>query len=236
MAFVASFNSRLYVGSAHWSVYAKGVNLAESTAMLDVTTINDADETFIPGQNSGTIALDMLLDNSGAAGSQFITLNTWKGTPQVVTFASFGTTRGTPCKLIYADQSNFTVNSSTTEAVGVSGAYMTDGLVGYGVVLDPSTAITTNTTATSVDNGAASTAGGVAHLHVTAFSGLTSDTITLEHSTDNSSFSTLATFAVVSAATVERLTINGTINRYVRVKDTVVGTGSCTRIVALSRN
>lgn len=236
MASVSSQTSRIFVGSLAWSQFTRSKNLSMDTAMLDTTTINDADMTYIPGQNSGTVALDMLLDNSGAAGSQFITLNTWKAATQVVTLCFEGTTRGAPVWEIVADQGNFTVNSAATDVVSVSGSYNTDGVVGYGVIIDPLTAITVDTNGTSVDNGAATSAGGIAHLHVTAFSGLTSNSVIVEHSTDNSAWSTLGTFTLATGLTSERITVAGTVNRYLRVRDDVTGVGSTTRIVAFARN
>ena len=236
MASVASLNSRIFVGSLAWSQFTRSKNLSMDTAMLDTTTINDADMQYIPGQNSGTVALDMLLDNSGAAGSQFITLNSWKAATQVVTLCFEGTTRGLPVWQIVADQGNFTVNSAATDVVSVSGSYNTDGVVGYGVVIDPLTAITVDTNGTSVDNGAATSAGGIAHLHVTAFSGLTSNSVIVEHSTDNAAWSTLGTFTLATGLTSERITVAGTVNRYLRVRDDVTGTGSTTRFVAFARN
>lgn len=238
MAFVASLNSRIFVGSLAWTQYTRSKSLSMDTAMLDVTTLNDADMQYIPGQNSGTVALDMLLDNSGAAGSQFITLNTWKSATQVVTLCFEGTTRGAPVWEIVADQGNFTVNSAASDVVAVSGSYNTDGVIGYGVVIDPLQAITVDGNQTAVDNGASTANGGIAHLHVTAFSGLTSNSVIVEHSTDNITFATLGTFTLVSGVTSERLVIAAgtTVNRYVRVRDDVTGTGSCTRFVAFARN
>lgn len=238
MAFVASLNSRIFVGSLAWTQYTRSKSLSMDTNMLDVTTLNDADMAYIPGQNSGTVSLDMLLDNSGAAGSQFITLNTWKATTQVVTLAFEGTTRGAPTWLVNADQGNFTVNSAATDVMSVSGSYNTDGQVGYGVIIDPLTAITVDTNGTAVDNGASTANGGIAHLHITAFSGLTSNSVIVEHSTDNISFATLGTFTLATGLTSERLVIAAgtTVNRYVRVRDDVTGTGSCTRIVSFARN
>ena len=238
MAFVPSYKSRLFVGPLAWSAYVRSVNESNDSAMLDTTTINDTDSTFIYGMNSGAITLDMLLDGSGAAGSQFAMLNTWKGAAQVVTVGFEGADRGSPVWLASAPQSNFTVNSAVADVVSVSGAYMTDGLVGYGVVIDPLTAITADTNGTSVDNGAATSNGGVGHLHVTAFSGFTSNSVILEHSTDNSAWSTLATFTSVTGTTSERITVAAatTVNRYLRIRDDVTGTGSTTRIVSFARN
>lgn len=236
MAFVPSYKSRLFVGPLAWSVFTRGKSLSMDTAMLDVTTINDQDMAYIPGLNSGTVSLDMLLDSSSAAGGQFATLNTWKSTSQVVTLCFEGADRGNPTWLIQADQSNFTQSSAVADVVTASGSYNTDGLVGYGVIIDPLTAITADTNGTAVDNGASSAGGATCHLHVTAFSGFTSNSVIVEHSTDNVSFGTLGTFTLVTGTTSERITVAGTVNRYLRIRDDVTGSGSCTRIVSVSRN
>lgn len=235
MAFVASFNSRLYVGTLGWHVFSRGFNFTDSVDMLDATVLPNTSKVVIPGPESATISHDMLLDT--ATSGNFATLNTWKGTPQTETLLWAGTTRGTECLMVTANQSNFTVSSPTDGIVSASGTVQCDGGIDFGIVLDPETGITANGTTTAVDNGAATSNGGVAHLHVTGFTGLTSDTILVEHSTDNSTFTTLGTFTVVSGTTSQRLVIAAatTVNRYVRVKDTVVGTGTCTRIVTFAR-
>ena len=237
MAFVASYNSRLFVGAAQWATYARGFNYSDTTDMLDITTLADTSKQMIPGQRTGTVSLDLLLDTAAAAGGQFATLNTWKGTPQVLSLAPSGTARSAETWLLQANQSNASVTSAVADVVTASVSIQCDGSVDAGVVLDPTTAITTTTSSTSVDNTAGTTNGGVAHLHVTAYSGLTSNTITIEHSTNNSTWSTLGTFTAVTGTTAERLVIAAgtTVNRYLRVTDTIVGVGSCTRFVSFAR-
>ena len=235
MAFVASYKSRVFVGSLGWHAYATGFDFADATDMLESTVLQDTSKQFIPGAEGSTLNIATNLD-TGTAG-QFAAFNTWKGTPQVETLLWAGTTRGTECLMVQANQSQFTVASPVAGIVTANGSQTVDGTVDFGVVLDPETAITANTNGAAVDNGASTANGCVAHLHVTAFSGLTSDTILVEHSTDNVSFTTLGTFTTVTGTTSQRLVIapGTTVNRYVRVKDTVVGTGSCTRIVTFSR-
>jgi len=237
MAFVPSYSSRLYVGPLGWSIYAKGFSAQDETAMLDTTALVDTSKQFIPGQANATATLDSMLDGSGAAGSQFITINTWKSTPQVVTLLPQGGSRGAVAELLIGNQSQATITSTPNDVVMVSHSLQVDGGLSYGVVIDPETAITVDTNGTAVDNGAATSNGGVAHLHVTAFSGLTSNSVVLEHSTDNISFATLGTFTLYTTTTSERLVIAAgtTVNRYVRVRDDVTGTGSTTRIVSFAR-
>jgi hypothetical protein len=237
MAFVPSYSSRLYVGPLAWSLYAKGFSAQDETAMLDVTALVDTSKSFIPGQQNATATLDSMLDGSGAAGSQFITVNTWKSTPQVVTLLPQGGARGAVAEMLVGNQSQATISSNTNDVVMVSQSLQVDGGLSYGIVLDPETAITADTNGTATDNGASTSNGGVAHLHVTAFSGFTSNSVIVEHSSDNVTFTTLGTFTLATGVTSERLVISAgtTVNRYLRVRDDVTGTGSTTRTVAFAR-
>ncbi len=237
MAFVPSFKSRLLVGSQSWSAYTRGFTLTDDTAMLDVTTIVDTAKQYIPGLEDSNLSLDLLLDASGAATSQFALMNTWKSTPQAVTVAPEGVTAGSALWLLLGNQADSTISAPVADVVSASMNIQADGGAEAGVSIEAETAITTDTNGASVDNGAATSNGGVAHLHVTAFSGLTNDVLTIEHSTNNSVWATLGTFATVSGLTSERLVIASgtTVNRYLRIVDNVTGTGSITRAVSFAR-
>ena len=237
MPFASAQVSRLYVGLLQFSGYTKGYNLAYQSEMLDVTVLTSTSKEFIPGQESATFNVDMLLDNAATASSQFGILYTAKSTPQVVTLAPSGTTRGAETWQVQSNELNFNTTAAAADVVNATVAFQSDGLVDPGVVIDPETAITVDTNGTSVDNTAATSNGGVAHLHVTAYSGLTSNSIILEHSTNNSVWTTLATFTLVTGTGSERLVVapGTTVNRYLRIRDDVTGTGSCTRFVSFAR-
>ncbi len=237
MPFASAQVSRLYVGLLQFSGYTKGYNLAYQSEMLDVTVLTSTSKEFIPGQESATFNVDMLLDNAATASSQFGILYTAKSTPQVVTLAPSGTARGAETWQVQSNELNFNTTAAAADVVNATVAFQSDGLVDPGVVIDPETAITVDTNGTSVDNTAATSNGGVAHLHVTAYSGLTSNSIILEHSTNNSVWTTLATFTLVTGTGSERLVVapGTTVNRYLRIRDDVTGTGSCTRFVSFAR-
>lgn len=237
MPFASAQVSRLYVGLLQFSGYTKGYNLAYQSEMLDVTVLTSTSKEFIPGQESATFNVDMLLDNAATASSQFGILYTAKSTPQVVTLAPSGTARGAETWQVQSNELNFSTTAPVADVVSATVAFQSDGLVDPGVVIDPETAITVDTNGTSVDNTAATSNGGVAHLHVTAYSGLTSNSIILEHSTNNSVWTTLATFTLVTGTGSERLVVapGTTVNRYLRIRDDVTGTGSCTRFVSFAR-
>jgi hypothetical protein len=237
MPFASAQVSRLYVGLLQFSGYTRSYNLSYQSEMLDVTVLTSTAKEFIPGQEMATFNVDMLLDNAATASSQFGILYTAKSTPQVVTLAPSGTARGAETWQVQSNELNFNTSAAVADVVGVTAAFQSDGLVDPGVVLDPETAITIDTNGTSVDNTAATSNGGVGHLHVTAYSGLTSNSIIIEHSTNNSTWTTLATFTLVTGTGSERLVIapGTTVNRYLRIRDDVTGTGSCTRFVSFAR-
>lgn len=104
----------------------------------------------------------------------------------------------------------------------------------WGVVLHPATSLAATTNGTSINNGAGTTTGWQANLHVTVSSGGTW-AFTIEHSTNGSSWSTLGTFTINgSAVASEHLTDVGTVNQYVRFVATRTG-GSVTPICTFAR-
>ena len=63
MAFVASYNSRLFVGAAAWATYTRGFTYNDDTTMLDVTTLADTSKQYTPGQRTGTVSLIAAVQN-----------------------------------------------------------------------------------------------------------------------------------------------------------------------------
>lgn len=109
------------------------------------------------------------------------------------------------------------------------GAAQSDqGLIIHALTADSGSSGTTQP-GSSVDNGASSANGAVGYLEVTALTlgGYTSVTIKLRHSTDNSSYADLITFTNITAAPgKERLTVAGTVNRYLATSYAFNGAGS----------
>jgi len=88
----------------------------------------------------------------------------------------------------------------------------------FGVAVAVGASLSGTTNGTSVDNGASSSNGALAYLHVTASSGGTW-AFSIQHSSDNSSFSDLITFSANgSAVTAEQGTVTGSVNRYIRLR------------------
>lgn len=235
MAFVPGFNSRFFVGSQRWSLYARNLSAGVMAEQIDVSSMEDRAKVYAIGQKSGDASLDMMLD--GVAAGQFALANTWIDTQQPLTLGFDGCDLTDTVWLINGNRSSATVGDTLGDVATIAVSVQPDGPIDWGVVIAAEGAITIDTDGTSVDNGAATSNGGVVHLHVTAFSGLTSDSVIVEHSTDNVAWVTLDTFTSVTAVTSERRTIAAgtTVRRYMRIRDDVTGTGSITRMVAFAR-
>ncbi len=108
----------------------------------------------------------------------------------------------------------------------------------WGKVLLPLTALAATTNGTAINNGAASTAGAHAQLHVLA-TAAGNFAFTLEHSTTGAfagEEATLMTFtANGSAITAERQVAAGTVNQYVRFRAVRTG-GTCSVVCTFARN
>lgn len=116
-----------------------------------------------------------------------------------------------------------------------AGNYSATAINPMGVVLQGATSLSSTTTGSSHDNAAATTAGYHAHLHVLATSS-GNFAITIEHSSNDSAWSTLATFtSTAGSITAERVTGSGTVNRYVRSVLTRTA-GTITTVITFARN
>lgn len=240
MAFQSSQKARVLAGILNLSGYATSVNLGWSQAMLDVTTLNASAKQMIPGMETSSGSIALLLDTDTTSGGEYdFVEGTWKTTqPQPLTYAPAGLTTGSPAILVNAleTQAGGQVTASGVATIGLN--FQTAIHTDYGTVLEDLTAITATGNGTARDGTAATANGGIAHLHVTAYSGLTSNVVTIEHSVDGAtSWATLVTFSTVTAKTSERVTVAAgtTVRRYLRVVDTVTGTGTNTRSVSFAR-
>lgn len=133
---------------------------------------------------------------------------------------------GNPTFSAVFEQGGYSTAGGGNDALMVEASFFGSGVLPlttsvWGVALANGTELTTSTNNGSVDNGAATTGGYVAFLHIpqTSTSMASNNwTFRIEHSSNDSTWSTLGTFALNGAtATADRLAASGTVNRYVRL-------------------
>lgn len=241
MAAVSAQKTRIIAGQFPLSCFATSVSTDVQRAMLDATTLCSQAQEFMPGMKMATLTADTIVDNATTANNYWDTLTSFYsgGTLVPVTVSPDGIASGSSCTLANGYMSTMAPQAAVADRVTASLTFtLSGGANPSGKNLVAHEAISTNTTGAAVDNAAGTTNGGVAHLHVTAASG-TSPTLNavVEHSTNNSSWSTLATFTQATGATSQRVAVTGTVHRYLRAKSTLAGTNpSFTIAVAFARS
>jgi len=239
MAFVNSNQTRLIYGTNPLAAYLKSVGPSFTADMLDVTTLADTSKAFIAGETDYALNVDGLFDSTTTAGDVWanITAAIAASSTTPVSVAPEGFAVGNSVWVLPVKAGTYEVAGTVADLVTFTMAMQPADKPAVGRSLSDLTAYSTTTNGTSVDNGAASSNGAVINLHVTAASGTTPTlAVTVQHSTNNSTWSTIATFTTATAATSETVTVAGTVNRYTRAVFTVAGTTpSFTAQVSLAR-
>ena len=159
-------------------------------------------------------------------------------TSQVVTLAPAGSTAGSKATGFagaFGAEVTRVIEKEGLHKLDVT--YTASGEIEDGKILEALAARTATGNSASLDNSASSAAGAGLYLQVTAASGSSPTLdIVVQHSADDSTFTTLATFTQATAIGAERKTASGTVNRYLRVAATVGGSSpSFTYTVAVAR-
>ena len=238
MVYVKGYEARVLADTLNLSASIRSTSTNLPTTLLDVTTLADGSyKTYMVGrQEDAQFSCDGPLDVASSTNEPWDVLTSWKDNPALITYMPSGDTLNDEAWLYDSIQSDFTVSTTLDGTVDFSISAMTTGVVGSGAVIGSIESITATGDGTAVDGGAASSNGGIFHLHVTEWDGLTSNTVTVEDSADGSTgWATIATFTAATGVTSERVTTTGAVRQYVRVVDTVVGSGSNTRSVAYAR-
>lgn len=175
--------------------------------------------TAAKGLLSADVSIDGLFDSTANAVNDALraALGVDPAVPNIVDIGLNGFAIGNLVEMLQSVVPDYKITTTENGLVGVSAALASDDLFDLGVSVHDLQAETITGNYSSVDELAATTAGGVGHLHVTAFTG-TTVTIKIQHSTDNSVWADLITFTAVTAATSQRIELAAgtSVNRYVR--------------------
>jgi len=233
MATVPGTNARALFGSNDISSYFNEASYARRKDLVETTTFGDTSREYTETLRHGTAALTGFYDGDATKLAAYLDSAFQAASPTVLTLAPNLTTIGNEAWLLAAHTPKYDVKQVTSGVVGTSAQFDADGPIDVGRWLHALGAENGAGNSAPVDHGAGTSGGGVAHLHVTAFSGTTA-TITVQHSTDGVNFNDLVTFTAVTGTTSEQVDVSGTVNRYLREART--GTfSSCTFAVAFAR-
>lgn len=240
MSFVHGKNTTVLFGTWDLSTFFNDSTVSRSAEVAETTAYQAAGgaKTYLIGHGDATISVSGMF--SAAVGAVDPVLSTaltsdastpMLTSPQILAI-------GNRCTFAAVNDTSYEVTSPVADVVSVSAEFQVTGGADSGVVLHNLTPETASTNSAAVDNGAATTNGGVAQLNVLANGRTAASTIKVQHSTDNVTFTDLVTFSAVGASSTlaERAVVAGTVNRFVRAQSTLGGsTNSMTYSVAFAR-
>lgn len=233
MAFKHGKSASVLLDGADISAYFHAAEVSVEVDTGETTTFGSSWKSYIAGNAGGTFDFSGYFDPTWN--------DTWDNIGDapgaVLTFGPSGSALGDKVRLVKVLTSAYGETAEIGGVVEFAWGVMADGTVGFGEVIAARAAITADANGSSYDHTAQTTTGGIAHLHVFSVSASDSIVVTIEDSsTGSSGWATIGTFASKSAAGAERITIAGTIKRYVRAVYDVTGSGvSIECAVALAR-
>lgn len=223
MGFRHGKNAAVWYGGVDVSPYLFGADLSLEVETADTTTFGSDWRTYLPGLAGGGYEFEGLYDPAETD------IQGALSTVAVLTVCPGGRALGDLCRLVPAITSDYGQSSPIDGAVGFSWGVTAEDAIAAGTIIHALTEDTNTTTGTAIDQGAATSTGWSAHLHVTLVDG-GSWVITVEDSADGSTgWATIATFAAKTAAGAERLLSAAdttTVKRWIRVKATRTGGSS----------
>ena len=183
-------------------------------AVLDVTGINSSAVERVQGLVGGNVSYNVWFNDAAGAAHLASRVPT---TASVFTWA-LGATVGDKAGMMSGLSTSYDPSRSADGALSFDIESLNDGVApAWGVMLTPGSKTDTGAAnGATLDQSAQTTAGAEAILHVTSFTG-SNFTATVQDSSNGSSWGTLVAFTQVTAVGSERVTVSGTVERYVRV-------------------
>lgn len=215
-------------------VLVDGYNLSEyftnadsnlAIAALPCHGFGSSSKKYVPGLKEGGLSLQGFYETSHGAIDELLRAIFAQVTGQVVTVGVSGLAHGAGADVLTPKTSSYAKTAALEDVNKATVEMMASGGIDYAVSLHALTAETFSGVSAAHDNAAASSNGGVAHLHVTGIVGdLGEFRAVVEHSTDGVTWAVLASFDPRTGIGGQRVTVTGTINRYTRVTWDITGT------------
>lgn len=225
---LAGDHVQILVGGYELTGDSNRISIEDKRDLYDVTAFSDAVHNFVPGKRTITMEHAGYLNSAVARSHPVLRANTLQGVVSVLLGANTAPVIGNPTYSLDTVQTQYSTLPEMAKFVPFNAKFANRGeRGGWGVALAVPSTITNSTTGSGVDNGAASSKGGAAVLHILQIPTPDTYTIIVEGAT-NSGFSTglvtLATFTLNgSALGSERISISGSLPQFTRFKATRTG-------------
>jgi len=235
MAKESGLNVRLYVEGYDLSGDANSLgSLGYTNSLYDITTLDVSGTKRLLGPVDGSIDVNGYFDNASGRIHPVFTSNSGSlPTADQVVLVPLGSAVGDPSIGLVAKEGNYDTERGDS-AITVMSTFHGNGYAPeFGEMLTAHDDTHSSAgSGTVVDSGASSSNGGSGYLQVLSVAS-GSVTVNLQESTSSggsySNFMTFSTVAAAAAPAAERVTMEGTVQRYIKV--TTTGTFSNAQIV-----
>jgi hypothetical protein len=236
---LAGDHVQILVGGYELTGDSNRVMLNDRYDAYDVTAFGEAVHHVLPGLRLANIDHQGYLNSPAARSHPVLKANTVSGIFSLLLGQNAAPVVGDPVYSLGGLQAKYQAMPEVNRFVPFMAQFAVQSeLGGWGVALTPPVSFTNTTTGSAVDNGAATSNGGAAFLHVLQAAASDTYTIIVEGATNagfTTGVTTLATFTLnASALGSERIAITGSIQRYTRFKATRTGAAGDTVKIAVS--
>lgn len=218
--------TRVYLNAYDLTGFYRKQESELTREVADSSVFNQADKSYLPGPRDASASLEGLFDGA-VNGIEAVLLAAFAADPTILCTCPQGDSLGAVAHALSALQTKYAIDASKDAIVTLANEFQStagrDRLLIHHAL---GTEVATGQSA-SIDNGAASANGGVGVLQVPDLAGITNLAVVIQDSADNSSWTTILSFAGVTAVrTAQRVELTGTVRRYTRCAWTFTGTGS----------
>ena len=243
MAKFDSSNSKLYLNEFDLTTYTTDLGIGGGRAVNEITTFGSSGSTFHPGNQAETLSWSGFYDSTATSGPDAVlgALRT-ASTAAVVSYWPAGDTReyygrGVPEGWVNTYDIASAVGSvvTATTTIDAGQTYRIRSAAAYATV-------TASTSTTYIDDGAASSAGGLWTYHIFALSAVGGSArwlLNLQHATSSGgTYSDVSSVAVTASDGVGAATpaFTGTLNQYVKSRVVLdASSGSLTYGISYTR-
>jgi len=221
----------VYMNGGDISSYLDDAQVSANVDSAETTTFGKTAKTYIPGLEDATLSLSGKYDGSAAAIDALISALIRQPDQQFLWLPG-GDGFGNHAFAVQGALTKYDVHAPVSDVVSVAMDAQADGGADTSLVLIPQTVENAVNNGAAIDNLAGTTNGLNGYLHCKAITGTPACTVKIQHSTDNITFTDLITFAsITTALTAQRLSVAGTVNRYLRAAVTAIGGASSVSII-----
>lgn len=219
----------------------QSIDATATTDSLDSTTLCKSARTYAKGIKNGTASASGIWDYDSTNLDEIhdvFKAAYVNGTENVVTATLSALAVGVDAIMFNSVQSSYNIDVQNAALIMCTADFQATSGINYGKVQFSGSVNNTTSSGASVNNGAATTNGGLLQYHIQNPSQL-AGSVKLQHSTDNSvwvdvSGGTLSFSASGDKYAAGYAEVTGTINQYVRVQCTATG-GTITFQAAFAR-